>query len=821
MARRRLKVCASKWATVGIFALGSVPAIAQDAKAEKPVVDPTALRQAKDPTPMASASGDIIVTARRREETAQTVPVSISVIGAAVIAKQGLQTTSDLQRFIPGVILNGAGSLSNTTYTIRGQGKTVTGAGLPSVITYVNEVPLPGIGSYAPTYDVSNVQVLKGPQGTLFGRNTTGGAVLVYTAAPSFATGGYIQGELGNLSKRAIQGAVNVPIIDDILAVRVAGDIDRRRGYTKDLTNGGHLDNTHLNGVRASILFTPTSSIKNVFIYDRTVSNTNGFGFYPFEVLNPQLDAAVAELRTHGDRAVRPSLDPFDDETFWGITNTTTATFGAVTFKNIFGYRHTKVHDAFGGTGLSDAPLPDLGPALLALGYVPGQPGVLINTDNESVTQQYSDEIQLSGTGFNDTLNWLVGGFYLNQRPAGEDYFTADIFRPTPPSATTAAIVNNFLGGIWPLGQTSDTLYTDQSKALFANVGYKLDEVIPALAGVTLNAGVRHTWDREGVCSNGHTNVSLETGQAVAPSYNNLSECRADTGSAYGPASFSGTTKFRAWTYTLGVDYKLNDNLFFYVTTRKGYRAGGLNTPLLAPILAPYQSYKPQLVTDYEIGAHTKWRSGSWSGRFNIAAFTSKFSDLQLQATGISAGSGLPGVDATNAPSNLSLEINAGSARTKGVEADALVSPVHGLTITGAITYLDEYFLKAQAPGLLQPYFQANNGFTGAPKWSFQAAVDYELPLHSSTGVFDLHADFYHIDQYYQGPALLPGYSLTAFNVQWSKMFGRPVTLTLYVDNAFNKKYVQDVLLSTPSFGAYAGNYAPPRTYGARLRFDF
>ena len=807
MANRRFFVTSSVLALVA-----TLPLAAAHAQGTKAPAAPAA-----SPAP----DNDIIVTARRRAESAQTVPVSVSVIGAAQIAQQGLATTNDLQRFIPGIILNGAGSFSNTTYTIRGQGKTVTGAGLPSVITYVNEVPLPGIGSYAPTFDVSNVQVLKGPQGTLFGRNTTGGAVLVYSKAPSYELGGYIQGELGNLAKRSIQGAINVPIIKDVLAIRVAGDFDRRRGYTPDLTNGGHLDNTHIDAVRASVLFNPTDWIKNVFIYDRTVSNNKGPGFYPFQVLDPNLNAAVAELQTHGDRAVRPSLNPYDNETLWGITNTTTVSLGDVTFKNIFGFRHTKVHDAFGATGLNNAPLPNLGPALDALGYVPGEPGVLINTDNESVTRQYSEEVQLSGTGFDKTLNWLVGGFYVDEGPAGPDYFTADLFRPTPPTPTTSFIVNNFLGGLWPIGQTSDTMYLDKSKALFANLSYKLDEVIPTLKGVTLNAGLRHTWDEEGVCSNGHTNVSLATGLAIVPSYDNLAQCRADTGSAFGPASYSGTTKFQAWTYTLGIDYKLNDNLFFYFTTRRGYRAGGLNTPLLAPILAPYQAYKPQTVTDYEIGAHTNWHAGDAHGRFNIAAFTSTFSDLQLQAAGISAGSGLPGVTASNAPSNLSLEINAGSARTRGVEMDAAVVPTRGLTLTAAASYLEEYFLKTQPPGILAPFFQATHGFTGAPKWSFQAAADYELPITSPAGTFRLHADFYHIDQYYQGPVLLPGYSLASFNVQWGKMFGRPVALTVYVDNAFNKKYVQDVILSTASFGVYTGNYAAPRTYGARLRIDF
>lgn len=769
-----------------------------------------------------SATRDIIVTARRREETAQTVPVSITVVDSATIAKQGFQSTNDLQRLVPGVLLNGAGSYSNTTYTIRGQGKAVSGPGLPSVITYVNEVPLPSIGSYAPTFDLSNVQVLKGPQGTLFGRNTTGGAVLVYSAAPTDRLEGYLQGEVGNLSKTNIQGAINIPIIDNVLAVRLAGNFDRREGYTRNLSYGDKLDNTHVDAFRISVLFNPTADISNTFIYDRMLSTTNGQGFYPFQTVNPGLNPAVAELQSHGDRTVRTALKPYDREIFSGITNTTTIDLGSVRFKNIFGYRYTDVHDSFDLTGIANAPLPDLGPGVLALGYVPGQPGTLITSDNQSVTRQYSDEIQISGTAFNKTLSWLVGGFFLDEGPAGRDYLILDLFHPTPPSATTQFVVTNFTGGIWPISSLTDTLYGDKSKALFANVSYKFDDIVPALTGLTLNAGFRYTWDEESVCSNGRTSIALATGQSVIPPYESEADCKAAiVATAYGPASFARSAKFEAPTWTLGLDYKASENLFFYATTRRGYRAGGINSPTLAPILAPFQTYKPQKVTDYEIGSHAKWRSGSWSGRFNIAAFLSNFSDVQLTAAGITAGSGLPGVNASNAPSNTTLEINAGSSRTKGVEADAVVSPMPGLSLSGAVSYLEEHFVRIQPPGILAPFFQANEGFTGAPKWSYQAALDYSLPVGADRGSLEFHAAYYHIDQYFQGPVLLPGYGVGNFSIAWSKMFGQPLALTAYVDNAFDKKYIQDVILSTPSFGVYTGNYAPPRTYGVRLRYDF
>lgn len=763
---------------------------------------------------------DIVVTARRREENIQTVPVAVSVIGAQALVAQGIQTTNDVQRFVPGVILNGAGSMSNTTYTIRGQGKAVTGPGLPSVITYMNEVPLPSIGSFAPTFDVNNVQVLKGPQGTLFGRNTTGGAVLVYSTPATMDFGGYAQADIGNYNKRAFQGALNLPIINDVLAVRVAADIERRKGFTRNLFTGKNTDDAHMDAFRVSVRFQPTDSIRNDLVFDHTRIETNAQGFYPFQVLRPELLAPAAALRAAGRRTVRTAIDPFDNETFWGISNTTTIDVGSVTFKNIFGYRYTNVDNFQDATGLGTAPLPDLGPGLLALGYVPGQPGTLITTRNHSVSEQFSNEVQLSGKAFHEALSWLVGGFYVDVGPAGVNYLVLDLFRPTPPSPTTQFIVNNFLGGIWPVSQLADTLYADRSKALFANLAYKFDTLVPALAGLTLNAGFRYTWDKPSVCSNGRASIALATGQTVAAPYTEK-ECRADQGSIYGPKSFFGSAKSKAPTYTLGLDYALNRDVFLYLTTRRGYRAGGLNTPLLGASLAPFQSFGPQKVTDYEIGAKLQWRRGGWNGRFNIAAFTAKFTGVQLLATGITAASGLPGIDSTNAPSNSTLQINAGSVRSKGVEVGGSLSPTRGLNLSFGGSYLNQKFIEQVAPPILAPFFQAREGFTGTPKWSYQLAADYELPISSGVGTFALHADHYYIAKYFQGPVLLPSYRLTSFNVRWTEVQGLPLSLTLYVDNAFDKQYVQNVILSTPSFGVYSGSFAPPRTYGVRLRYNF
>jgi iron complex outermembrane recepter protein len=783
------------------------------------------LAQQKEPTGAETASqndvGEIVITARRKQETLQTVPVSASVINADTLASQGFQTTNDLQRLVPGVILNSGGPVSDSTYTIRGQGKFVTGAGIPSVVTYFNEVPLPSSGSYTPLFDMSNVQVLKGPQGTLFGRNTTGGAVLVYSAEPTYEIGGYAQADLGNYSKHSFQGAINLPVVPDKLAIRIAADIERQQGFTKNLTTGHNQDDTHTNGVRVSILAQPVESVRNLTILDYTQFDTNGLGQFPFQVLNPsanpQLAAAAAAIYALGDRTVATVIPaPSEKNTYWGVSNTTTVNLSPVTFKNIIGYRSTKASHVTNADGFDGAPLPDF-LSTVGLGIVPGQPGVLLGANGGLEQGQFTEEAQASGNALQDKLSWITGLFYLNERPTGPGGQIIDIYRPLTPSATTSFIVNNFLGGIWPISALDDTLYSETSKAVYGNLGYELGH------GFRLNGGYRYTWDKESVCTNGRTSVLLATGLSAVPLYDSLSQCKADLGSAFGPASFHSTADFSAPTYTLGVDYKLSEDVFLYFTTRRGYRAGGINTPALAPSLSAYQTYDPQTVTDYEIGAHTHWTMGEFKARFDVAAFTSHFKRLQLNVEGITPGAPNvpPDVTGGNAPTNTALAVNAGTSTSEGIEIDGAISPIHAVNFTFAATYLDQHYDSLSVAPVLAPFFSAG-AFTGSPKWSYQLGAQYHLPLSAQIGDVSLNGNYYYIGQeIQQSTALLPSYSLTNFSVDWSQIYGKPLDVTFYVDNAFDKAYINNVLIGTPSFGVYSGAYGPPRMYGARVRFHF
>src|SRR6202011_4574457 len=221
-------------------------------------------------------------------------------------------------------------------------------------------------------------------------------------------------------------------------------------------------------------------------------------------------------------------------------------------------------------------------------------------------------------------------------------------------------------------------------------------------------------------------------------------------------------------------------------------------------------------------GAHTQWSAGEWKGRVNVAAFTGDYDKLQLQATGIIARL-LPGVTAANAPSSSALTLNAGSSRVSGVELDGIIAPFSDLTMGYAASFLNPAYTSLNnVPSFLAPFF--NSGpFTGSPRWSYSAYVRYRLPTPTAgtIGSFYINADYYHVGQEYQGYALLPAYGLTNFSVQWTNIGQTHLDLTVFVNNAFNSLYVQNVFVNNNALGMFSGNYAPTRMAGVWLRSTF
>ena len=230
-----------------------------------------------------AASGDIqeiVVTARRRDETLQSVPIAISAFSGAELGEKSIETAFDLQRFVP--------SLQDSYLTNR-DADQLSIRSIPGVIAYFAEAPVVSAVSAAgggPTsaagpalyYDLSDVEVLKGPQGTLFGGTTTGGAVLFQPKKPTENFEGYAQITLGNYNDHEFEGAVNAPIVPGKLLVRIAGQTQQRDGYTHDVIHDKDLDNRDYYAARIGVTFLPSDNFENYFVYSSFFSDNNGTG---------------------------------------------------------------------------------------------------------------------------------------------------------------------------------------------------------------------------------------------------------------------------------------------------------------------------------------------------------------------------------------------------------------------------------------------------------------------------------------------------------------------------------------------------------------
>ncbi len=733
----------------------------------------------------------ILVTARRRAENQQTVPLSVTALGGEALDKSNFRDLSEVTRLSPGVNFAGEGSRDSSNISIRGLAKIPNATGTPAVVVYFNEVPLAGQALSIPSYDVQSIQVLKGPQGTLFGRNTIGGALLVTSRSPTYQTEGYIRGGIGNLAYRSLEGALNVPLVDDRVALRLSGLIRRREGFTKDLASGLNLDNTHQDSFRASLLLEPSSRIKNTTVFDYYRSKDNGSGFILFRINNipslsfiqDQLDEALAQQQARGIRKTFSALtDPYAKTVNWGISNTTTFELADnLTLKNIFGYRYGERLSRGNNDGLP--PISD-GNILLYNAEASG-----------GHDEQFSNELQLQGSAFDGKLDFLIGGFYLRSQPDGDGYTSPHQF--------------DFFGSN-PLQVQADYQFLT-SKAIFGQLDYDLSGFVD---GLTATAGARYTWTDVKQCGDTNLTPSSPT-DATSPS-----ECLA--------LGVALRDKQRKPTWTLGLEYRASQDVFLYVTSRRGVREGGINSPLFnspnttgdpdgpGPIkgadLRPYQTYRPEIVTDLEIGAKTEWQTGGVRGHFNIAGFRMWYKDA-VQFINVA---GFVDQD-SGFPARGIFGFNGGKLTITGVDVEGNIAPTRNLDISFAGQYLDQ---KVDSVIAANP-FPTPAITLPSPKYSFSAALDYTLPVPWRDGDISFHFDYFWKSKSGVQGTTIPGYDLGNLRVDWRDIENAGVDVGFFVKNVFDEEYIQSPVIILQQFPPNSANFGEPRTYGVEVTYRF
>src|ERR1700722_19129976 len=269
----------SSYALVVAAALLVGHQVSRAAGVDSPAPDQAASTHAPDSAELQ----EVVVTARRRDENLERVPVAVAVLNGAQLITEGVKTQTDLQTAVPGLSVRQTDQQNQFNYSIRGEGVDAFSNSRPAVLPYINDVQVSTNGASS-LYDIDSVQVLKGPQGTLFGRNATGGAVLFNTAKPTDEFGGYATVRFGNYDLKEFQGAVNLPIVSDKVLLRLAGDIDDQAGYQRNIFNGTELGAVSRRSGRATLILRPNDQLENTTVYEYDSAGGNNVGLELYSV---------------------------------------------------------------------------------------------------------------------------------------------------------------------------------------------------------------------------------------------------------------------------------------------------------------------------------------------------------------------------------------------------------------------------------------------------------------------------------------------------------------------------------------------------------
>ncbi|MBW2942681.1 TonB-dependent receptor [Zhongshania aquimaris] len=804
---------------------------------------------ANTPKKRTSMLEEVTVTAQRREESAQDVAISITVFNQEQIANANMTNSNDLAIYTPSMTTNTRFGPENASFSIRGFTQELRTTA--SVGVYFAEVVSPrgqtsqtsGDGAGPGTlFDLANVQVLKGPQGTLFGRNTTGGAVILTPEKPGQEFGGYIEGSLGNYDSERVQGALNIPV-NDKLAMRIGIDSNVRDGHLNNITNVGasQLGNTDYTAGRFSILWDITDKVSNYTLFQTVSSETAGYTSRLFACNDSPQDffgIAIGIFTGPGCQQQLANQEASGNDGYYDIVSTVPEPITAIkerrfintttwivndnlTFKNIFSYAHltTKNGSDIFGTRFPEVTTALLGPIvdLLPIQLIPTQisdpnrefaVGVSLPHPDYPVTSQetWVEEIQLQGVNFDDRLVWQAGLYYETSLPdgpsgnisAGTISCDMSTLQGDPSNYNCFDITGGLLGSV--LLQDYRTEY--ENKAIYAQGSYDL------LENLTLTTGLRYTWDDT-------------EAKAVKTRYTFVGPlAQAPTVQVSNPSQSSD-----APTGLLELQYRPFEETMLYAKYIRGYRQGSVN-PAADPGVDVFDQEK---VDTYEIGAKTSF-GGPIPGRFNIAVFDNELTNQQLQTGYISP----------TAAQTLAI-FNAGKSEIKGFEAELTLLLSDGLTANLTYSKLDTELLEQDSDNSAKigaaagpfgefsatPIADQGDELPFAPEQSYVASLMYNLPTPVSWGSMDVGVTYVYTGEQRAGASstspfsMLDAFELWNMNFTWMSMFGSNFDLSVFGTNLTDEEYETYVSATFSVLGFESRMSGLPKQYGARLRYSF
>ena len=835
-----------RFATTNLLAGASLLVLASTANAQT----------APNGSSAASALEEFIVTARRVEERLQDVPISMTVFNQQQLAGLNVVNAGDLAKITPSLTANGRFGAESTSFSIRGFIQEIPTS--PTVAVYFADVvglrasggTTAGNGAGPGNYfDLQNVQVLKGPQGTLFGRNTTGGAILLVPQRPTSDFGGYVEGSAGNYDMRRVQAVMNVPLADNF-RLRLGVDDNTREGYQRNISFVpgapvvGPRDFADINytAVRLSAVWDVTPNIENYSIASWSDSDTNGGSVpkmvvalpttrgaptYRYANYQAQVDALAGDYYdvSNGNQYAHQRIKQRQliNSTTWKATDT-------LTLKNIVSYgefQQAQAQNIYGDNGVT------VGNPLHYHEVTGINPGPGKNNVSQST---FTEELQLQGQA-TERLSYQLGAYFEQASPL--DGFQ-EVYSPGSTDCIDVLSLNctDTRGRLTPNGSggtlegsvanvsISRSKYHFRNRALYAQSTYAFND------HWSLTGGIRYTSD----------DVS-GVGQPLrvrfpAPNAQTYS-CANPTGVVQGGTSAQiqadparcnliRNSSSSKPTWLIDLDYKPIDDVLIYAKHARGYRQGSINVTSYG-----LETWEPESVDTYEIGTKTEFRSFV-SGTFNIAVFYNDFTDMQLQlgtltctgAQTISNPQQCPFV-----PSPTAGIANAGKSTIEGIETELSLNLFSGFNVDASYTYLDTKIKTIELP-------PPPLGFTGlttvpaggpvpyTPRNKYSVTASYTVPLSASVGEITLTANGTFqssttgsATSVASGLYILPAQRLYNANVNWNSMFGLPMDLSLFATNLTQEKF--HTFSVGTSFGFDSVLLNEPRMYGARMKYRF
>jgi iron complex outermembrane receptor protein len=788
------------------------------------------------------SSDNIIVTATKRERTLREVPISVSVTGQDIIERAQIRDLIDLQSVVPSLKVEQLNATGQTNFIIRGFGNGNGNDGIESSVgVFIDGVyrsrSAAGLDDLP---EIERVEVLRGPQSTLFGKNVSAGAISIVTRKPQFDFGAKAEISVGNYGSMQTRASITGPLSDTI-AVRVSGNINQRNGFSDNITTGGDVADRNRRSVRADVLWQPSSDFSVRVIADYNLikeiccgvtSIRNGPITQLIGAPPPVgLGAAISDTDNIFARNVVFNIDPQNRVRGKGLSGQIDWNVGFAKLTSITAYRN-QVSQSQQDIDFTGADLLD-------------------NTTANRITT-FTQEFRLASDD-SGPLSWLLGGFYQDEKTdTGRDIRYGTDIRAFAEGASggklrTLEYLQSLVTPSIGVGTTyfqpgqgiSDRYKLDQtSYSLFGQADYKITERL------TLSGGLAYLNDRKAVISNVVLQdpfSSLDLQNIPQLSVLGLPNVPANAFGAlgalqlfyantpiHGPvnipnASESGIVKGDKVTYTARVAYDFGV-VNAYASYGTGWKASAVNLSSDSrppDVNGVGRSANPENVTVYELGVKAKFVGGF----FNLAIFKQIIDGFQSNAfTGL----------------GYSL-VNAGKQSVKGVEVDAAYRPVSWLALSSAATYLDgKYDSFRGAPCVnfdavncpldpltgLRPAFQDLSGRRPAdvPKWSVSSSATITRPVGVGLSAY-LRGEFDYVSNTQLSdttPPDLSTWGISTFNASAGIVSAKAkLEIMVWVRNLTNDNYLIAVFPTVAQDGSYSGYPSQPRTYGMTLRKTF